>query len=66
MYFIGYSKWLLLCSRLVAGETLTPTHKFVFLSLFHVLISIIYVARLLKWPFTVSELGYNVPFLIHV
>lgn len=27
MYFIGYSKWLLLCSRLVAGGTHTHTHK---------------------------------------
>lgn len=27
MYFIGYSKWLLLCSRLVAGDTHTLTHS---------------------------------------
>lgn len=26
MYFVGYSKWLLLCSRLVAGDAHTQTH----------------------------------------
>lgn len=26
MYFIGYSKWLLLSSRLVAGDTRTHMH----------------------------------------
>lgn len=35
----------------------THPHTFVFLSLFHVLIFIIYIARLLKWASAVLELG---------
>lgn len=28
MYFIGYSKWLLLSSRLVAGDALAHLHAY--------------------------------------